>query len=446
MPEPHNPETDLLKLLAIINQLHLKAFNSNSRDALIFQIVNETKKLMAYDRASLWDIRSHPPTCLGMSGQTAVESDSPVVRDIRTTLSNQQNLLETQVIDLKGKLPGGEGSHIDLPAGIPSALWVPAKDEQGASLGLWLERWKAPAWSSEEGKVIEHLMLGYKGAWRLHRSWMAELPTKSTTGWTILLLSAALLAIPVPLRVVAPCEVVSKNPVLITAPLEGIIAEMDVKPGEMIHEGQTLFSYDKRVPLQQLKIAEKQVEVTNAQLNRVLTVGLADPASLNEAAVWKIQLAKDNIELDLARYHAGQLDVTAPTQGIALFDNPDDWRGKPVKVGERIMVLSRPGHTKVRILLPERDNIVIETEKPIKIALNISPLTTLYAKLIYVSDYSIVSDKGVPSFTAEAEWVDEEPDIKLGLKGTAILYGGNVPLFYWIIRKPWAKVREIVGM
>ncbi|MDP1834406.1 MAG: HlyD family efflux transporter periplasmic adaptor subunit [Chlamydiales bacterium] len=427
----NDTEASLTHLLALMNQLLMKAFTTTSRKALTFVILNDTRKLVSYDRALLFTVSGQRPKCLGVSGQATVETESPVVREAETRLNSLEHLSTTHTIELD------DGA---------SVLWLPIKDGEETILGLWLERWKGPAWGGQQTKVLEHLAQGYGASWKKLPSWKEfSWPSGKKAAWILGSLFVLLFLIPIPLRVVAPCEVVAKDPYLVTAPLEGIIAEMLVKPGEPVKDGQTLFSYDKQVPLQKLKIAEKQVEVTNAQLNRVLTLGLSDASSLNEAAIWKAQLAKDNIELDLAKYHASQLDVGAPSEGVAIFDNPDEWRGKPVKVGERVLVVSRPGQTKVRIWLPERDNILIRHDKPIKVVLNISPLTTLYANLNYIADFSIVTEKGVPSFTAEADWATPQPDIKLGLKGTAILYGENVSLFYWIIRKPWASVRDVLG-
>ncbi len=444
MSEPK--DASLPQLLAVLNQLHLKAFTAATREALTFMILNDTQKLVKYDRAILWSIRNHKLVCQGVSGQIESLSESPVVREVSTIIGQLQNLEEPQIIDLKGRLPGSDSTAKNTTLGLPSVAWVPIKDENGLTIGLWLERWRT-VWTAEEIKVVAYLMQGYAAAWTRKQPLIGfSLPSWQTILVSTALVSLILLLIPVPLRVVAACEIIAKDPILITAPLEGIIAKVDVTPGEPVKEGQTLFTYDKRVPLQQLKIAQKQVEVTNAQLNRVLTLGLSDTSSLSESAVWKNQLAKDNIELDLARYHSSQLEVTSPTTGIALFDNPDEWRGKPVKVGERVMVVSKPGDTKVRIWVPERDNVVIRKDRPIKVILNINPLVSYSAELTYVSNVSKLGEKNIPTFTAEAEWPkDTQPDLKLGLKGTAVLYGENVSLLYWIARKPWAAIREYLG-
>ncbi|NCF71464.1 MAG: hypothetical protein GWP59_07165, partial [Chlamydiales bacterium] len=51
------------------------------------------------------------------------------------------------------------------------------------------------------------------------------------------------------------------------------------------------------------------------------------------------------------------------------------------------------------------------------------------------------------SFVSEADWGEtKSSDIKLGLKGSAILYGEEVSLFYWLMRRPWSSFRKLVGV
>ena len=57
-----------------------------------------------------------------------------------------------------------------------------------------------------------------------------------------------------------------------------------------------------------------------------------------------------------------------------------------------------------------------------------------------------LSPQGVQSFVAEADWLKPEPGAKTGLKGSAILFGQDVPLFYWIFRRPWVAVRRWTGV
>jgi hypothetical protein len=116
------------------------------------------------------------------------------------------------------------------------------------------------------------------------------------------------------------------------------------------------------------------------------------------------------------------------------------------------MMIVDPAKTKARIWLPENDNVDLDKKIPAKIFLNINPSSGIAARIIYISDYTMVNPKGIPCFIAEADWAEKTANgdgapqnCKNGLKGSAILFGQEVTLGYWIIRKPWAACRRFFG-
>jgi multidrug efflux pump subunit AcrA (membrane-fusion protein) len=90
--------------------------------------------------------------------------------------------------------------------------------------------------------------------------------------------------------VVAPCEVVANDPIVVTAPLEGIIEKIDVKPGQMVTKGALLYEYDKRLPLRNLSAAQKSVEILEEEVKRAKTLGLNDAKSLTELSILNLKL------------------------------------------------------------------------------------------------------------------------------------------------------------
>ena len=111
------------------------------------------------------------------------------------------------------------------------------------------------------------------------------------------------------------------------------------------------------------------------------------------------------------------------------------------------MMLVQPGATRVRIWIPEADNLFFPDPGPVRVALNVMPSRTLEALLRQpVSPRVSLSPQSVPCFVAQAEWAGAAPELKLGLQGTAILQGENVSLLYWLLRKPWAGARRVLGL
>jgi hypothetical protein len=148
----------------------------------------------------------------------------------------------------------------------------------------------------------------------------------------------------------------------------------------------------------------------------------------------------------MAESNAKHLEVRASTDGICMVHNPEYWRGRPVQIGERVVMLFQPGKSKLKIFLPENDNIRFDRQKPIKLILNADPSSKYEAVLNYVAIQTSDNPQGGASFIAEAELTVPEAQIKVGSKGSAIVYGEKVRMGYWLLRKPLASIRHILGL
>ncbi|SCA63670.1 Uncharacterized protein SCG7109_AV_00030 [Chlamydiales bacterium SCGC AG-110-M15] len=447
MTQEGQEATSAVEVLALLHQLSLTACRSRTRQSLIFQILNDSVQLAGYDRATLWSLKNGKPKLLGISGQAEANQGTGIA-ETWNSLVNDMKAPDTPQTVTKDSFATKEKLWLEFQASpaSPNVHWFPIFSNKELVLGFWLERWGGVAWQDEEINILNFLMQAYGVAWE---KFMPKYTWKSFGQKQALLIAAACFAalflVHIPLRIVAPCEIVPKDPLMISAPLDGIVEEMLVKPGQYVKKDELLFSYDKRVPTQELKVAQKQVQIIQSELNRAVTLAFKDNRPLSEVATLRIKLQKEEIRLELAEFQVSRLEAKAPLEGIVMLDNPEAWRGRPVRIGERVMVLSDPNKSKVRIWIPESDNVVINREKPLKIFLNVSPEFSYQAELSYIADYSTVSDAGIPSFVSEAEWLDGENQVKMGLKGTVILYGQEVTLFYWIVRRPWAAVRSLFG-
>jgi hypothetical protein len=446
-PQKPKEESPVVKILALLNQLSLSAYRSQTKQSLIFQILNDTVQLAHYDRAALIQI-SPSAKVLGISGQVQVNKNSVLVQQWKTLATdlkdpNVNQLLTEDSFQKNSKL----WKELSESKSAPEIQWFPLIVNKDVTLGLWLERWQGKRWSTGEIDVLNFLVQAYAAAYEKH---LPKVRIKRVTKRQVMLFAAVFVSIlffvHIPLRIVAPCEVVPKNPILLTAPLDGIVADILVKPGQFVAKDQTLLEYDRRIPEQELKVAQKELEITNSELHRATSLSFKDKEQLSQVGVLKLKLLKEKVRLEIAQYIVDRLNVKAPEVGVVMLKDPEEWRGRPVRVGERILKISNPDDTQLRIWLPEGDNVQLDRDKNIKVIMNVSPEKSYLAKLNYVADYSEINDQQLPSFVAEADWENKEnSSLKLGLKGTAILYGDDVTLFYWIVRKPWATLRGFFG-
>ncbi|MCH7840848.1 MAG: HlyD family efflux transporter periplasmic adaptor subunit, partial [Planctomycetes bacterium] len=261
-----------------------------------------------------------------------------------------------------------------------------------------------------------------------------------------ILFVAALGLIRVPLRIVAPCEVAPRDPVVVAAPLNGVIDEIPVWPGRSVEVGDLLAIYDKRVATEELKVARQQVEIIKSDLQRSRVQAFDSPAERSRIKLLENRLEQEKTRLGIAQYRVDKLEVRAPVRGTLMFADPHEWRGRPVQVGERLMMIVDPERTKLRIWLPGHDNINFDRDKPLTVILDSDPSSSRTARLSFVANHSQMNPDGVTCFRAEAEWIQGPSNIKMGLQGTAILFGERVSLGYWLLRRPLAALRRFIGI
>lgn len=450
---PQNPQ--LVPYLYVLNRLLLKASAVKTTEELAFLIVNDTIHLLPYSRAFLFNYSENRPKLIAASGQANLNDDSPLVKTAQHLISGLNDPGEVRVLkDTDFSEQHREAWGVYQKENQSSILWLPIFAEHKQVLGLWLEQLESKTFAVPIPEMIvllkDFLMHGYGIAWeRVGRKYSARNwfgLTKNKLMYLLIPLLASLFLIRIPLRVAAPCEIVSSDLYLIRAPLAGVIKEVVVLPGAAVKKEDPLVVYDPSKLEHALKSSAEDVQEKKGAVDRAAILGQQDRQLLNELNLLNIKLQKEKLNLDFATYEASLLTIKSPQDGVVIIDSPEDWRGRPVVVGEKIMAIGNLDKTQVKIWIPEADNVPLDIEKTIKVYFYVSPAHSYDCKIRYIANEVTLSEREIPSFVAKADWVDHPPeDQKLGLRGTAILYGKPVSLFYYIIRKPWFTFRNFIG-
>lgn len=448
-PSPEAYAQAALRAVSLLHQLTVEAIQSRSLAELAFRLVNRTHALTPYDRAALITSRQHGGKVLAISGLSRVEPMSGPVRWLKAAARRLPVSGGAVQIDdsLLESIPGWQDySETALPGHV---AWVPLFASGGPAGGIWLER-RARSWTQGELALLDQLAVPY-----------AELllsRTRPTLFWRagqfltkrlVILIAAAALVLTlvrIPMRVVAPCELAPLDPYPVTAPLAGVIAQALVEPGQSVTAGQALFEYDKRVALEELNLARQQVRLLESSLSRSRMQAFGDPKAKAEIALLEIKLEQERIRLALSESNVSRLDVKAGAAGVVAMDDPDQWRGRPVTVGEKLLTLVNPERVKLRIWLPVDDNLPFEPDAQVMAYLTSLPDTVLKARLTYVARNVSQSPGGVLGVAAEATLDAPPRDAHIGVQGSAVLHGPRVSLAYWMLRRPLAWVRGKLGV
>lgn len=428
-----------MKTLAAQNRLLLRAAACATREELGFHILNHTAEALPYDRAVLLE----PQQLLGISGSALPDRHSALAQTLLT--------LNRSAV---------EGSRILSDADVPAPLlrhWQDYRNgcggcsvlriELGAGLpALWLERWNSVAWRESEMQTLLPLCGGYADLWRR----LGARRRLHVSRKTLLMAAGALLVlalVPLRLRIVAPCEVIAQNPSAIAAKIDGVIERVLVRPGQRVERGARLVQLQPQIVEHELEAARQATGEAYARYVSARSGALHDPAQRAQLPELGSRLREEQARLALAEFRAENLRIDSPAGGVAVIGDPDEWAGRPVTAGERILQIADPARTRVRIYLPLSDKIDFPPDAPVKVLLSNDSASSRSAILRQVAAHASDRAGGETCFFAEADWQSASAgELSLGVSGTAVVYGKRVPLLYWLLRRPLAALRGWSGI
>ncbi|MBN2713941.1 MAG: HlyD family efflux transporter periplasmic adaptor subunit [Planctomycetes bacterium] len=442
-----------IRLLQALHGLTLQATLAESKQALIFHILNNTISLVKFSRAYLFDLSSSSPSVYGVSGEMTVNRQSPVNLQLLSIVNSLNNKSSAQFVTGNSTEAASlEWRELSSRYNGLCVAWLPIFSKGKLVAGLWLERWGEGVWLEDELPLLKTLTRGYGGSWEKFEPNIPIISTairslkKRNTRVVIAALLALLFLVPVRLRVVAQCEVIPKDPLTVTSPIDGVIKEISVAPGGEVVPGDALFRYDPELPTKDLDIAKQQVRIIQSQLKRAEVIAIDDDRMKAEVMSLRHRLEQELINEHLAQDVCDKLVVKTPIGGIVQISNPRDWEGRSVRTGDAILRVIDTSQTMVRIYIPESDNVGFKREVPVTILLNVDSSRSFSVSISYIAGSTSFSPTGINSFVCEADWVGNDNHARVGLQGTAILYGERVTLAYWLFRRPLASVRRLLGV
>ncbi len=441
-----NPANDLDVLL----QIESRALAAADVPALRFTIVNETHALAPYRQAALFDGTGGRLKLVAASGLVSVAEDSPFavwVSQFARRLPQDGQL---------HRIDHADAAEVDQPGWaewLPEHLLVvPLKDRRGELLGLALYA-RETEWVDRDLILLERLHLIYGHCLGALQQVQVQRWTTRLRRWTrgrrrnlVLLALVLALFIPVRLSVLAPAEVIALSAVAVAAPQEGVIGSFGVAPNSRVRAGDLLFSLDDTVIQNRREVALKALEVARVDAHIAQQRAFDDIRGRADLAMLMGRVREKEAELAAVDTLTQRVEVRADRDGVAIFADVNDWLGRPVQTGERVMQLAQPEDAGMLIWLAVADAINLEPGAPVQLFLHTDPLRPRGGELIEASYQATPSPDDVASYRLRARFEDDESLPRIGLRGTARLSGDWVTLGYYLFRRPIAAVREWTGL
>jgi multidrug resistance efflux pump len=309
--------------------------------------------------------------------------------------------------------------------------------------GLWLAR--EQPWAVAEKALLTELGDTYSHAWQALQPrlpWRLRWPKKRLA----VLLGVVLLLLLVPMRqsALAPAEVVPKGGRVIAAPLDGVIAQVVVRPNQTVQRGDLLVRFDATTLKAQADVAERALAVAEAELKANSQRAFQDAESAARLDLLAARVEQKRAERDYARDLLQRSEVRAEQNGVAVFADAERWTGKPVRTGERLMEIADPQSAELRIELPTGSVMQLDNNAEVALFLDNQPLTSVPARLQRIGYEAEPVPGGGLAYRLVAGFEEAPP--RIGLRGTAKLYGERAPLGYYLLRRPLTALRQTLGL
>lgn len=429
--------------LAATLQLEVTLREAGSLQEVLFIAVNEFQRVLPYATAAILLLERGKPK---VKAVTAVSDFDP-----RTELVQSVERLAAGFLasDAAGAIELTEDTAtVEWPSPMPARALLVRLKRGGEQVGGMILFRDAP-WQPAEIVLADHL--AGAAAFTAARFMPKRNAMQRLKQPRFLVLAAVAVAalsfLPVTQSVLASAEVVPIDPFVVTAPYGGVIREILVAPNAAVRSGQALFQLDDTEIRGKFEIAARELEVTRAELLAARQRAFADTKSKSEAEILARRIDLRQAEKAYYGELLTRLTVTAHGDGLVLMGDPDEWIGKPVKVGERIMTIARPGETQLRAWLPVDDAIALPVGASVRFFMNADPLNPIDAIMQHPNYEAELSPDEVLAYRIRAGFrEDDRIKARLGVKGTAKIYGERVSLAYYLMRRPLAVIRRTLGL
>lgn len=425
-------EATLVSLLSIEEH----ALKAATAAEIGFIMVNDTRALVEYRQAALHVAGQGVTAVSGVSG---VEAEAPFAQWLGRVF---------RAVEARGEITPAD--RVEWSEWLPAhPLFLPLADADGKRLGTLLLAREEP-WGEGETALAMRLAVTFSFAWAARArlsplaSWRTRLTGVPRWKWKVAVAAFLLLIFPVRLSVLAPAEIVPSDPAVIRSPLDGVIEAVLVRPNQAVTADQVLFNLDRTTIAGKLEVAAKALDTAKAELDQATQQAFYDPKAKSGWAVVKAKVEERQAERAQLEELMARARVTAPRLGVAVMDDPSEWIGRPVTMGEKVLAVADPAQVEVEAWLAPADLIALAPGGPVTLFLNTDPLSPVAAELSYIAFEATLQPDGMLAHRVRAR-ITAEARPRIGLKGTARLDGARVPLLYWLLRRPLATARQWLG-
>lgn len=437
-----------LAAMSALLQVEQEARHAENQRALGYVIANDSRRVLAASQIVFWTFNEFGRVQIRNTSHTSeVDANAPTTRWLQELAA--WCALQPWQHKVQAVTPGDvdeERARDWEEHAAPYLLYVPLGFPGEGQFGGMLMFGAAP-WGEGHMTLAGMLSDCYGHAWKsLQKPERRRALVNHVRHYWRRYLAAVVVLLLIPVRqyVLAPAEVVPKQPRVVAAPIAGVVRHMEVQPNQPVAEGDVLFQMEDIELENRLAVASRALDVAQAEYMKNVQASFECQECRARAAELQAVIERERAQMEWARAQLERSRVRSPASGVAVFADVNEWLGRPVRVGERVMVIAAVEETRLQIHLPIDDAIAVESGTEVVFYPNVSPLSSYSGAVTQTSYEAVTTADQALAYLLLADFDGEAA--RLGWRGTAKVYGARAPVIYLILRRPLSWLRRSLGL
>jgi len=428
--------------------------NCNSLDELLFLVVNETRVLVHYDQSLLLEKKlNNSYKTIAASDIQVIDRTAPYINLVESIAKN--NFFNDEFKDVK-VLKHTDIKQEDLNKlreyAPPHIIYIPIKlKKNNLEVDLILLLFRQKPFMEKEENILKHIASSYAYfllPWRKvgFRQYLKKLNKRHFYLTSILIIG--IMFIPIKMSVLAPFQVEAKKPFLVTSALNATIKKIHVEPNEIVSKNTLIIELEDSEFKSDYDVSIRAYEVAKARLHTAKQSSFFDKKQKNLISTLETEVELKKVELEFSKKQLEKTKIYSKKDGVVIINNPKEWEGKPVIIGERILKIADENSIELSIMLAVNESVFLQKEADVKVFFDNAPLSSLNAKVSHISYIPMQTPEQILSYKIIADLNDinsEKTLPAIGTRGYAKIYSDEVTLFFYLFRRPITAVRQFIG-
>ena len=378
--------------------------------------------------------RAAAEEAIARGGTTTFPSDRAPDRAASLAVAQYANQLQSQLL-LAEPLVDRRGNCL----GVVFAIWMSADEAVHESAAQAKAQFAVA--STPLATKLAMLQARQPRTWeRAVRSLQGKAAkSKRRLIFAIILAITTALMLPAPYIIRADCEVQPVHRRMVAAPFDGPLDTVQIKPGDLVTNGQTLATMNPRE-------LDYELAGLRAQLKQAVQEqkGMVAKHDFGASKIAKLETQRLQLEQDLLKYQRDHLEIRSPIDGMVVSGDWKQSEGTPLTKGETMFEVAPLDEMVVEISISEEDLIHVRETMRVDFYLHAIPNERITAKIEQIHPKAeLRNHENV--FVAKANIQDDTGILRPGMQGRASITGDRHTLGWNVFHKLMYSVRQKLG-